>query len=59
MSNSLLVVIVSCHLKPERVEEFREATRINAQASVDEAGIARFGVIAPPAAALGTSRTDF
>ncbi len=44
MSNSLLVVIVSCHLKPECVEGFREATRINAQASVDEAGIARFDV---------------
>ncbi len=45
MSNSLLVVIVSCHLKPECVESFREATRINARASVEEPGIVRFDVV--------------
>ena len=45
MSNSLLVVIVACHLKPECIESFREATRINAQASVEEPGIARFDVL--------------
>ena len=45
MSNTLLVVHVSCHVKAESVEAFREATLTNARASVNEAGIARFDVL--------------
>ena len=45
MSSSLLVVVVSCHVKSESIDAFREATRINAAASVQEPGIARFDVL--------------
>ena len=45
MSNSLLVVHVHCHVKPEAVDAFREATLANARASVREPGIARFDVV--------------
>lgn len=42
MPQSLLVVEVSVHVKPEAVEAFRAATLANARASVREPGIARF-----------------
>jgi len=42
---SLLVVVVQCRVKGERVEAFREATLANARASVKEPGIARFDVL--------------
>ena len=42
---SLLIVQVSCHVKPESVAAFREATLANARASVQEPGIARFDVL--------------
>ncbi len=45
MSNSLLIVHVHVHVKPESIEAFREATLANARASVKEPGIARFDVI--------------
>lgn len=45
MSSSLLVVLVSCKVKPESVAAFRAATLLNAQASVREPGIARFDVL--------------
>lgn len=45
MSDPMLVVHVACHVKPECVDAFREATRVNAQASVQEPGIARFDVL--------------
>lgn len=45
MSQSLLVVHVHVHVKPEHVESFREATLANARQSVKEPGIARFDVI--------------
>ncbi|MDC0713104.1 antibiotic biosynthesis monooxygenase [Stigmatella sp. ncwal1] len=45
MSQSLLVVHVHVHVKPEHVESFREATLVNARQSVKEPGIARFDVI--------------
>ncbi|WP_257453889.1 putative quinol monooxygenase [Archangium lipolyticum] len=45
MSNSLLIVHVHVHVKPESVDAFREATLANARASVKEPGIARFDVI--------------
>ncbi|MBM7114550.1 putative quinol monooxygenase [Archangium primigenium] len=45
MPNSLLVVHVHVHVKPESVEAFREATLANASQSVKEPGIARFDVV--------------
>lgn len=45
MSGSLLVVIVSCHVKAEFVAAFRDATLVNARASIGEPGIARFDVL--------------
>jgi quinol monooxygenase YgiN len=44
MSNSLLIVHVNCRVKPEHVDAFREATLVNARASVQEPGVARFDV---------------
>ena len=40
----MLVVHVFAHVKPEKVEAFREATIKNARNSVQEPGIARFDV---------------
>jgi quinol monooxygenase YgiN len=45
MPNSLLVVHVHVHVKPESVDAFRAATLENARNSVKEPGIARFDVI--------------
>ena len=41
---SLLLVHVHVHVKPACVEAFRAASLANAQASVEEPGIARFDV---------------
>jgi quinol monooxygenase YgiN len=41
----MLVVHVHVHVKPDCVEDFKEATTENARNSVQEAGIARFDVI--------------
>lgn len=41
----MLVVHVHVRVKPESVEAFKAATLANAQASVREAGIARFDVV--------------
>ncbi len=41
----MLVVHVHVHVKPERVETFRQATLVNARQSVQEPGIARFDVV--------------
>ncbi len=41
----MLVVHVHVHVKPDKVEAFKAATIENAQASLREAGIARFDVI--------------
>jgi autoinducer 2-degrading protein len=41
----MLIVHVFVHVKPEFVDAFREATKINASNSVREAGVARFDVI--------------
>ncbi len=41
----MLIVHVHVHVKPESVEEFRQATLENARASVQEPGIARFDVM--------------
>jgi quinol monooxygenase YgiN len=41
----MLIVHVHVHVKPESVEEFRQATIENAGASVQEPGIARFDVM--------------
>lgn len=41
----MIVVHVHVHVKSEQVEAFKAATTANAQASVREAGIARFDVM--------------
>ena len=41
----MLVVHVQVHVKPEFVEDFRQASLENARQSVREAGIVRFDVI--------------
>jgi len=45
MPNTLLVIQVACHVTPDRVAAFRDATLANARASVQEPGIARFDVL--------------
>ena len=39
------IVLVHVHVKPEFVEDFKQATLENASNSVEETGIARFDVI--------------
>ena len=41
----MLIVIVNVHVKPEKVEAFRQATIENARNSVQEPGIAQFDVL--------------
>jgi len=41
---SRLIVEVQCHVRAEDVEAFRAATLVNARASIQEPGIARFDV---------------
>jgi (4S)-4-hydroxy-5-phosphonooxypentane-2,3-dione isomerase len=41
----MLVVHVNIHVKPECVEAFKEATRLNARASLLELGVLRFDVL--------------
>jgi autoinducer 2-degrading protein len=41
----MLILIVNIHIKPERVEAFREATMENGRNSRQEPGIARFDVL--------------
>jgi quinol monooxygenase YgiN len=41
----MLIVQVHVHVKPEFVDEFREATIANARESVKEPGIARFDIL--------------
>ena len=43
--SALLIVQVHVHVKPEDVEAFRAASLANAQASVQEPGIARLDVL--------------
>ncbi len=45
MPNSIVVVHAGVQVKPERVEEFRRATRENAEHSVREPGVVRFDVV--------------
>jgi quinol monooxygenase YgiN len=45
MPQSLIVVHVHVHVKPDAVEAFRAATLANAQSSVKEPGVARFDVL--------------
>jgi autoinducer 2-degrading protein len=45
MQAGLLVVHVQCHLRPDDVAAFADATLINARASLQEPGVARFDVI--------------
>lgn len=41
----MLIVHVHVRVKPEAIEAFREATLVNARASVQESGVARFDVV--------------
>lgn len=41
----MLIVLVNVHVKPDRIDAFREATIENARNSVQEPGVARFDVI--------------
>jgi autoinducer 2-degrading protein len=41
----MLILVVQVHVKPEHLEEFKEATVINASSSMQEPGITRFDVI--------------
>jgi len=41
----MLVVHIQVHVKPECVEAFKQATLVNARASLQEPGVARFDVI--------------
>lgn len=41
----MLIVHVHVHVKPESVEAFQEATLVNARASREEPGVARFDVV--------------
>jgi quinol monooxygenase YgiN len=45
MSESLIIVHVHAHVKPEAVEAFRAASLENARQSVREPGVARFDVL--------------
>jgi len=45
MPESLVIVHVHVHVKPQAVEVFRAATQDNARHSVEEPGVARFDVI--------------
>jgi (4S)-4-hydroxy-5-phosphonooxypentane-2,3-dione isomerase len=45
MLESLVIVHVNVHVKPEAVEAFRAASLDNARSSVKEPGIARFDVV--------------
>jgi autoinducer 2-degrading protein len=45
MPQSLYIVQVQVHVKPDAVEAFRAATLVNAQASVKEPGIVRFDLL--------------
>lgn len=44
----MLVVHIQVHVKPEFVEQFKQATLENARNSVQEPGIARFDVVQQP-----------
>ena len=41
----MLIVHVHVHVKPEFVDAFRQASLVNAEESIKEAGIARFDVL--------------
>jgi (4S)-4-hydroxy-5-phosphonooxypentane-2,3-dione isomerase len=45
MPNSLHIVFVHVHVKPDRIDDFRAATAANAAASVQEPGVARFDAV--------------
>jgi (4S)-4-hydroxy-5-phosphonooxypentane-2,3-dione isomerase len=45
MPSSLHIVFVHVHVKPDRVDDFRAATTINAGESRKEPGVARFDVV--------------
>jgi autoinducer 2-degrading protein len=46
MANSLHIALVNAHVRPDRVEDFRQATALNASESRKEPGVVRFDVVA-------------
>jgi autoinducer 2-degrading protein len=45
MSNSLHIALVHVHVRPDRVEDFRQASFLNASESRREPGVVRFDVL--------------
>jgi len=45
MANTLHIALVNAHVRPERVEDFRQATMVNAGESRKEPGVVRFDVV--------------
>jgi quinol monooxygenase YgiN len=45
MANTLHIALVNAHVHPDRVEDFRQATMLNASESRKEPGVVRFDVI--------------
>ena len=45
MEDAMFIVHVFVHVKPDRIEDFKQATLENARNSVLEPGIARFDVV--------------
>jgi quinol monooxygenase YgiN len=41
----MLILIVNIHIKPEKIEAFREASLENARSSLKEPGVVRFDVL--------------
>jgi len=41
----MLILVVQMHVKPEHLEEFKQATIVNASNSAKEPGVARFDLI--------------
>ena len=41
----MYIVHVFIHVKPDKLEEFKQATRANAAGSIQEPGVARFDVL--------------
>lgn len=43
--SELFIVHVHVHVRPDQVEQFKEATAVNASHSLQEPGVARFDVV--------------
>jgi len=45
MANSLHIALVNVHVQPDKIEDFRQASLLNASESRKEPGVVRFDVI--------------